>query len=43
MGRSCGIDTPINETVLSLVQALERRARIAEAFTLGANKAKTRI
>jgi len=29
MGRSCGIDTPINETVLSLVHALERRARIA--------------
>ncbi len=29
MGRSCGIDTPINETVLFLVQALERRARLA--------------
>jgi 2-dehydropantoate 2-reductase len=26
MGRSCGIDTPINETVLSLIQAMERRA-----------------
>jgi 2-dehydropantoate 2-reductase len=26
MGHSCGIDTSINETVLSLIQAMERRA-----------------